>query len=280
MGLRTFVEMPGFRLFLFSFWQRLRLALCVLVLLSEGAALAQTTKGPLVPFRRGSRWGYADRTRRVVLPLLYNEAGPFVNEVAWVRQGLLYGYIDAGGNSITPVQFSRASNFQQGRATVELSGETFDINSSGQRLSTPPDPEPETDYLEQGDLMRRQGKVGFRFTVGSTTVVLAEYDEIRDLHHDGLLLVRQGAKWGVLNAEGKRTLPLEYDAIQATSANGFAYPIVEQAGRFGYVSTEGRLLTPVAYAAAEPFIEEVARVTTPDGKIGYIDSRGKEYFEE
>ena len=128
--------------------------------------------------------------------------------------------------------------------------------------------------------MRRQGNLGFRFTAGSDTVVPAEYDEIQDLHHDGLLLVRQGTKWGVLNGKGKLALPLAYDAIRATATNAFVYPIIEQAGRFGYLDNEGKFLTKMKYAAAEPFTEEVARVTTPEGQTGYIDSRGREYFEE
>ncbi|MBC8084417.1 MAG: WG repeat-containing protein, partial [Hymenobacter sp.] len=218
--------------------------------------------------------------RHLVLPLTYDEAGPFAGEVAWVRQGLLYGYIDGSGAPVTPVQYSRAGSFRQGRATVELHGETFDIDAGGQRLTTPPEPEPEIDYLEQGDLVRRQGKMGFRFTAGFDAVIPAEYDEIRDLHHDGLLLVRQGLKWGVLNGKGKLTLPLEYDAIRATAANGFAYPVVEQAGRFGYLNAKGHLLTKLKYAAADPFAEDAARVTTPDGKTGYVDSQGKEYFED
>lgn len=276
--------MPGFRFISFAPGRQLRLLLCLLsvleALLTSTPLLAQTAPSGLIPFRRGNRWGYADQKRHLVLPLAYDDAGPFVNEVAWVRQGTLFGYIDGSGNPIMPVQYTRASNFSQERARVELNGETFDIGPSGQRLSTPPDPEPETEYLEQGDIVRRQGKVGFRFTAGSSTIVPTEYDEIRDLHHDGLLAVRQGTKWGVLNAKGKLTLPLEYDAIRATAGNAFAYPVVEQAGRFGYLDNEGKLMTKVKYTTAEPFIGEVARVTTPEDKTGYIDSRGREYFEE
>lgn len=276
--------MPEFRFISFASRRHLRLLFYVLsvllALLTDTALLAQTTSSSLVPFRRGNRWGYANHKRHLVLPLAYDEAGPFVNEVAWIRQGTLFGYIDGGGNPVTPVHYSRASNFHQGRAHVELNGEAFDIDSNGQRLSAPSEPEPETDYLEQGDIVRRQGKVGFRFTAGSSTVVPTEYDEIQDLHHDGLLAVRQGIKWGVVNAKGKLTLPLEYDAIRATAINAFAYPVVEQAGRFGYLNNEGKLMTKIQYSSAEPFIEEVARVTTLEGKTGYIDSRGQEYFEE
>lgn len=277
-GVRTFVVMGVFRFILVSGQQLVLGLFAWCMLLSE--VQAQTAGPRLIPFRHGSRWGYADSTRRLVLPLAYDDAGPFVEGAAWVRQGVLYGYIDTTGRALTPMQYHRASNFQQGRATVTLRNETFAIGPNGQRLSAPPEPELETDYLEQGDLVRRQGKVGFRFTAGSATVVPAEYDEIRDLHHDGLLLVRQGTKWGVLNGAGQLMLPMVYDAIRATAANGFVYPVVEQAGRFGYLGHNGQLLTKLHYTAAEPFVADVARVTTPTGKTGYLDTRGREYWQD
>ncbi|WBO83877.1 WG repeat-containing protein [Hymenobacter yonginensis] len=271
--------MPGYQLLPFS----LRRPLWAVVgLLLTAEAAAQTQQPPrLVPFRQGSRFGYADLSRRLVLPALYDDAGPMVNEVAWVRRGALYGYIDGSGNPVTPVQYAAAGTFgPDGRATVVLAADTFAIGPDGQRLTGPAAPASETDYLEQGDLVRRQGKVGFRFTSGSSTVVPAEYDEIRDLHHDGLLLVRQGTKWGVLNAKGRLTLPLEYDAIRATPANGFVLPVVEQAGRFGYLGPDGKLLTPIKYATAAPFVQDVARVTTATGQPGYLDSRGREFWDD
>ncbi|UOQ73025.1 WG repeat-containing protein [Hymenobacter cellulosilyticus] len=252
-------------------------ALLALTLLLTASSPAQTTSARLIPFRQGAKWGYADQHRRLVLPLLYDEAGPFVQELAWVRIGPLYGYIDGGGNPVTPVHFTKAGTFARNRATVELNGETFQIDGSGRRLTTPPEPEPETEFLTQGDLTRQNGKVGFRFTVGQA-VVPNVYDEILE-DYNGLLFVRQGAKWGVINNKGKLTLPLEYDAIRAVEANNFVLPVVEQQGRFGYLAEDGSLLVPPKYRAAEPFVANVARVTTQDGRTGYIDSRGREYFD-
>ncbi|UOQ53854.1 WG repeat-containing protein [Hymenobacter cellulosivorans] len=252
-------------------------ALLALALLLTGTSPAQSTSARLVPFRQGTKWGYADQRRRLVLPLRFDEAGPFVQELAWVRIGPLYGYIDGGGNPVTPVQFTKASTFSRNRATVELNGETFQIDGTGQRLTTPPEPEPETEFLTQGDLTRQNGKVGFRFTVGQA-VVPNVYDEILE-NYNGLLFVRQGTKWGVLNNKGKVTLPLEYDTIKAIETNNFAYPVVEQQGKFGYLAEDGTLLVAPKYQAAEPFVADVARVTTADGRSGYIDTRGREYFD-
>jgi hypothetical protein len=251
--------------------------LLLALLLLTAASPAQTSSARLIPYRKGQKWGYADQSRRLVLPLQFDEAGPFVNEIAWVRIGSLYGYIDGGGNAVTPVHFTKASVFRRDRATVELGGETFQIDGSGNRVTTPPEPEPETEFLTQGDLTRQNGKVGFRFTVGQA-LVPAIYDEIQE-NYNGLLFVRQGTKWGVLNSKGKVALPLEYDAIRAVEANNFAYPIVEQQGRFGYLDEDGRLLVAPKYSAAEPFEADVARVTTPDGRSGYIDARGREFFD-
>lgn len=233
--------------------------------------------GELIPFRQGEKWGYTDRNRRLVLPLRYDEAGPFVDELAWVRVAGLYGYIDGSGYAVTPTHFTKASNFTRGRATVELNGETFDIDVAGKRLPVSETPAPEVEYLSLGDIVRKAGKLGFRFTVGSTTVPPI-YDEILE-DYRGLLFVRQGQLWGAINRKGKLVLPVAYEAIKATPSNDFIYPIVQQSGLFGYLDAEGHLLVKPKYRAAEPFVGSVARVETPDGRVGYIDTNGKEYFE-
>ncbi|WP_165903841.1 WG repeat-containing protein [Hymenobacter gummosus] len=256
-----------------------RLLLALLLLGSAPSAFAQSGgEVRLVPYRKGAQWGYADRRGRVVLPLRYDEAGPFVDEIAWVRVGTLYGYIDGAGNPVTPVQYARAGTFRRGRASVQLpDGSTFDIGPSGQRLTEPAEVT-EEDFLAQGDPVRQGGKVGFRFTVGSA-VVPPVYDEVRDLYHDGLVLVRQGPKWGVVDNRGRLRLEPQFDAITAVEQNGYQFPVVEQQGRFGYLGPDGKLLVAPKYARAEPFEAGVARVTTPDGQTGYIDQSGREYFE-
>ncbi|AIZ62580.1 hypothetical protein PK28_00765 [Hymenobacter sp. DG25B] len=233
--------------------------------------------GELIPYRQGEKWGYADRNRRLVLPLRYDEAGPFVDELAWVRVAGLYGYIDGSGYAVTPTHFTKASNFTRGRATVELHGETFEIDVAGKRLPASETPAPEVEYLSLGDIVRKAGKLGFRFTVGSATVPTI-YDEILE-DYRGLLFVRQGQQWGAINRKGKVVLPVSYESIKATAANDYIFPIVQQAGLLGYLDADGHLLVKPKYSAAEPFVGGVARVETPDGRVGYIDTNGKEYFE-
>jgi hypothetical protein len=109
--------------------------------------------------------------------------------------------------------------------------------------------------------------------------VPAEYDEIKE-NANGLLLVRQGQKWGAINGKGKLVLPVAYDAIRSDPADESAFLIVEQEGQFGYLAADGRLLVKPRYRAASPFQEGVARVVTDAGQVGYIDARGEEYFKD
>jgi len=253
---------------------------CWLLLFLVTVCAAQLHVTPrLIPFRQGSQWGYADQQRHLVLPLRYDEAGPFVDELAWVRKGTHYGYIDGAGNPVTSVQFTRAGNFHLNRATVELNGETFDIGPGGRRLVEPAPEEPETDYLEQGDLVRKNGKVGFRFSVGQATIP-AEYDEIRD-NYNGLLFVRQGQQWGVINSAGNLVQPVQFDNIQTIANNGdvLLLPIVAKGGRYGYLDEQGQILVEPQYREAAPFMAGVARVVTQAGQPGYINTNGVEFFE-
>lgn len=257
--------------------KRVLLLLLVSALLLPLSAWAQAAEARLVPFRQGSHWGYADRRGRLVLPARYDEAGPFADELAWVRVGSLYGYIDGAGNPVTPVQYTRAGNFQSNQALVELNGETFAIDPAGRRLPPAQDFETDEDPLQQGDLVRgADGKVGFRFTVG-TARIPAIYDEIKD-NYNGLLLVRQGAKWGVLDSRGKLVQPVQYDSVRR--GGNPLLPAVRQNGRWGYLGPEGRRFIEPRYLRAAPFFGGVARVQTPSGAIGYIDTEGREFWED
>ncbi|UOQ78894.1 WG repeat-containing protein [Hymenobacter sp. 5516J-16] len=91
--------------------------------------------------------------------------------------------------------------------------------------------------------MRKEGKVGFRFTVGSGSVP-ALYDEIRE-NYNGLLFVRQGSKWGVIDSRGKLVQPVRYDAIRLTS--NLMFPVVQLGQLFGYLDEEGNTLTEIRY---------------------------------
>ena len=48
----------------------------------------------LIPFRKGDSWGYCDRQKRIRIAVQYEEARPFIDDRAVVKQQGKYGHID------------------------------------------------------------------------------------------------------------------------------------------------------------------------------------------
>jgi len=64
------------------------------------------------------KWGYIDKTGRLVLPAVYYSAIPFTEALATVSDGVLDGYINREGKVVISHQFERAGPFHSGLAAV------------------------------------------------------------------------------------------------------------------------------------------------------------------
>jgi hypothetical protein len=92
--------------------------------------------------------------------------------------------------------------------------------------------------------------------------------------NDGLIPIRQGEKWGFLNAEGKLAIPAKYDHVTGFS-NGHAIATLNK--NFIVLNTGGEE-SPVEGSGVldvKEFSEGLAPVRTADKKFGYIDGSGK-----
>lgn len=80
--------------------------------------------------RRNLKWGFVDRSGRLVIPLEFLDAGDFSEGLAAVNVGkantsmcgkpLNYGYIDKTGAFVIKPQFAGAASFRNGRARVSV----------------------------------------------------------------------------------------------------------------------------------------------------------------
>jgi hypothetical protein len=85
------------------------------------------------------RWGYMDRTGKVVIKPQYRQAKDFSEGFAVVNDKDSGGnfYIDKTGKPISSVQFTNCGAFQNGAARVEIDGKMGYINSAGKYIYTP-----------------------------------------------------------------------------------------------------------------------------------------------
>ena len=75
------------------------------LLLVASGAIAQT----LIPYTNGTKWGYMNKAKKNVLPCIYDDTAPFINDVAIASQGSKYGLINSKGLVITPFKYTRIS---------------------------------------------------------------------------------------------------------------------------------------------------------------------------
>jgi hypothetical protein len=98
---------------------------------------AQGFSENLAAVKVGERWGYIDRTGRMVLAPQYEDAQPFVHDLAAVKVGERWGYIDRTGRMILAPQYDHASPFWDTPNPVQMDGQWLYIDRTGQSVITP-----------------------------------------------------------------------------------------------------------------------------------------------
>lgn len=110
----------------------------------------------------------------------YEVVGNICNGLALVRNGLLYGYVNAKGEIVIPAQFEEARGFSEGLAAVKKGNKWGFINTSGSIVIS-------TQFAEVSDF--------------------GEYS------YNGMARAKINGKWGIINNTGNFVIPAKYDYI-------------------------------------------------------------------
>ncbi|WP_051506979.1 WG repeat-containing protein [Saccharibacillus sacchari] len=149
------------------------------------------------------KWGYIDRTGKVIVPLIYDEVFAFNEKSAAVKTGNKWGYIDAQGKEIVAPLYDSASLFSEGLAVVEYKGNFGFINSSGEWVIPP------------------------------------KFDDAQDFS-EGLaaVFVDDIKKWGYIDKKGEIVIEPEYLEAFPTE-HGLMKVSREQIGEYSYIDRQG-----------------------------------------
>src|SRR5438309_669023 len=100
---------------------RLAYPTVVLVVVFWFAASAQAHSPEVLLIVENGKYGYIDKTGRVVIEPQFTNAGEFSEGLAYVEINDLYGFIDTTGSLVIPPQFDEVESFSEGRAAVSNS---------------------------------------------------------------------------------------------------------------------------------------------------------------
>jgi serine/threonine protein kinase len=228
------------------------------------------TQGPLlIPFRKGDKFGFSDVNKTLVIEAKYDEAYPFKEGLAGVKQDGKWGYVDKTGREVIALKYNSAYSFNGELAIVSLNGKWGYVDKTGQEVIA-------LKYDLAGSFseglarVRRNGKWGCIDKTGREVIAL-KYD-LADEFSEGLVWVRRNGKWGCVDKTGQEVIALKYGLADEFS-EGLAR--VRRDGKEGYVDKTGQEIIALKYDLAGSFSEGLARVRR-DGKEGYVDKTGRE----
>lgn len=98
-----------------------------------------------------------------------------------------------------------------------------------------------------------------------------EYYEDTKFFNNGVAIVKQAGKYGMIDTLGKTVVPLKYEEIQV--AHRFKdLKIVKLNGLFGVINSKNKTIIPFEYLSISDFVNELFCVNK-NGKWGYIDEQ-------
>lgn len=221
----------------------------------------------------GVKWGFVDRTGRVVVAPEYASVGPFREGIARVavprskerkedaepdwtgptgprNRNVLWGYIDRAGKRLVEPKFTDALDASEGLACV-CDGDGYGyVDRTGKTVIAP-------EFVEAGP-----------FHDGRAMVALAEKD-----------------RWGpgrrtrgYIDRTGKIVIPARFE-FAGTFSDGLARVYGDEDHRgpdfHRFIDVEGRVVIGAAYQYVGGFHEGLACVKGGEGLYGYIDKVGK-----
>jgi hypothetical protein len=156
------------------------------------------------------KYGYIDRTGRLVIAGAYDLADSFSDGLAVVQVGdgfcrARYGYIDRGGETVIPLKFTWASAFRDGLAVVHRRGKRWRgtslvINRQGETVRELP-------YrcvgpISEGLLATWSGEAYGFVDIEGRWVVEPQFDQVDPFEH-GLAEVQRGDWYGLIDRSGR-----------------------------------------------------------------------------
>lgn len=197
--------------------------------------------------RQGNLWGYVNAEGVLALDCAFDEAGDFWLGLAPVREGEVWHYIDETGKRAFPGDYEAAGAFRDGLAPV-----------------------------------RQGGRWGYIDTAGAWAVEAAyeEAEPFQPLVH--LAAVKSEGRWGVIDGTGAWVAKPAYDAIDPFGPDRVAR--ITQGGEkelYGLIDYKGKVVAKPTYGTLQTFVAHTVYYNIPDkngNKQGRLDTSGKSVF--
>lgn len=179
--------------------------LAIFILTFPIIGLAQTKDKTMTLFwiREDGKYGYIDRTGKVVIKPQYENTMGFNEGLAATKMNGKYGYIDTKGRWVIKPQFDFTYMFSEGLAMVRIGKQYAWIDRTGKIVIQPLDFEQVGQGFKEGRLpVKRNGKWGFIDKTGKI-VIETKFDEVKQFSGGVAQVVTEGHQHHWIDLNGK-----------------------------------------------------------------------------
>jgi hypothetical protein len=240
------------------------------------------------------KWGYI-YGKDTVIPCIYDAASEFKGpdrrrDLAIVVLDGKSGVINRKGEAHIPVIYDYISDQEiysvnSSRFLVELKGKCGALSRKG-KVKVPIIYEEMTSFNYWGlAWIKANGKTGVIDKNGKVLLPPRYEGSLNDFHESCFqgLMLRNGDKYGFINAKGKLTTAFEFDEVKSFCYDGYElFAVVKRNGKYGAFDVlKGRMIVPVVFdefifiQPCEAYYEK-AFYTRVDGAYRIISKNGNE----
>lgn len=204
-----------------------KLILTVTAMALTAIGFCQKPDTTLIPYRQGTKWGFANAEKKVVIKPIYDEVNWFFEGFAVIKRGTKYGYINKAGKIVIPVKYTVAKPFRFGYidnvtkqksdtvlfagASIQADGYEICINTRGQRLLKCPAINENTDAALDAAMVIKEKVYTLNTNSKLFDKIVDDYTIAAD--SNTYFIARKDSLYGVFNNKFEVIVPFEYTSI-------------------------------------------------------------------
>ncbi|TAE30625.1 MAG: hypothetical protein EAZ91_09845 [Cytophagales bacterium] len=260
----------------------------------------------LIPYRKGNKWGFCDRNKKIVIDCVYDLDWFFQEGRASVKKDGKWGCLNAQGVTVIPFEYDDVKLFSEGGLARVRKDDKWGFVDRYGVVVIPLEYEDVEPFDKGLSIAKKNEKWGFINRHG-TLVIPFQYEQVW-LFSEGLVNVQENGKWGCVDTNGKIVIKPQYEYISffknglAIAKRNNSWEFIDKNGtvvtslederdrfsedrisdkmaslkrddKYGFIDEFGEVVIPFVYDGAKKFSEGLAGVKI-NGKSGFINKAG------
>lgn len=222
---------------------------------------------------QSDQWGIIDNKGNIVVEPKYDDIGPYIGKIAWVRNEGQLGLVT--GNNYTEIDAVKIWDFsQEGTLTYAKKDDLIGFMNKKGEWVIPPTFEKAKGFSNGLAPAYADGKWGY-VDIAGEFVIEPQYEDAEIFSKGGLAPVRIDGDWGFINTKGDLVIEAKYeisiggsggfgfmkaiakDILNISNQKGFVNGVARVGYKrdFAYIDQEGKVLGDTWYDRAEPFVK-------------------------